>query len=139
MTERRHALLRRGAPDSEESDVSTILVVDDYDLARMRIREALTGAGHLVIEASDGQEAVSFFRSTQPDAVLLDAAMPVMSGLETLRVIREINPDAKIVMLTGYADKSSVLEARDNGATDYILKPYSNERLLTAVNRIVGP
>lgn len=118
--------------------MATILVVDDYDLARMRIREILALAGHLVLEASDGEEAVNTFRMKRPDAVLLDDAMPILSGLETLQAIRKIDPDAKVAMLTGYADSEKVREARDNGAVDFVLKPYTNQRLLTAIDRMVG-
>ena len=117
--------------------VARIVVVDDLSLMRMRIRESLLEEGHQVIEATEGVDAVDKYRSTRPDAVLMDLKMPDMNGIDALKRIREFDPSARITLLTGDAQREVVEDARINGAIDFVLKPFTHQRLLDAVAKML--
>lgn len=117
--------------------VARILVVDDLSLMRMRIRESLLEAGHQVVEATEGVDAVEKYRSTHPDAVFMDLKMPDMSGIDALKQIREYDPTARITLLTGDAQREIVEDAKKNGAIDFVLKPFTHQRLLDAVTKML--
>lgn len=104
---------------------------------RMRIRESLLEDGHQVIEAAEGGDAVDKYKSTWPDAVFLDLKMPDMNGIDALKRIREFDPTARITLLTGDAQRQIVEEAKINGATDFVLKPFTHQRLLDAVAKML--
>jgi two-component system chemotaxis response regulator CheY len=118
--------------------VAVVLVVDDLDLVRMLCKNILERAGHYVIEASDGQSGVRAYDEHRPDAVLLDMMMPVMDGLSALREIRRINPDARVAMFTAHRERAQVVKAIELGARDYVVKPFHADRLVQAVNRLLG-
>ena len=103
----------------------------------MRIRESLLEEGHQVIEATEGVDAVDKYRSTRPDAVLMDLKMPDMNGIDALKRIREFDPSARITLLTGDAQREVVEDARINGAIDFVLKPFTHQRLLDAVAKML--
>jgi two-component system chemotaxis response regulator CheY len=117
--------------------MSLVLVVDDAAFQRMRVRRSLEGAGHSVVEASSGHEAVDLYEQQRPDAVLLDITMPGMSGVEALRRIRANHPDARVVMLSAMAQQAIVMEAMRAGARDFVVKPAEASRVLAAVARAV--
>ena len=77
-----------------------ILIADDAAFMRMRSATLLKELGHMVVEASNGQEAVELFQAHQPDGVLLDITMPVMDGLEALQQIIKLDPGARVAMVT---------------------------------------
>lgn len=124
--------------DTLTSEGQTILVVDDLSLIRERTRWALLHAGYQVIEAGDGREAVDMYRSHRPAAVLMDMTMPVMSGIEALEEIRAFDPDAQVTMLTGHSESTLVYSAIGSGAVDYVVKPFTNARLLASVEKMLG-
>jgi len=117
--------------------LARILVVDDLSLMRMRIRESLLEEGHQVIEATEGVDAVDKYRSTRPDAVLMDLKMPDMNGIDALKQIRAFDPTARITLLTGDAQREVVEDAKINGAIDFVLKPFTHQRLLDAVAKML--
>ena len=113
------------------------MVADGLQLMRTRIRVHLTRAGHEVLEATDGMEAVQKYESVHPDAVLLDIKMTGMDGIDALKQIRSFDPAARVTMLTTDAPREVVEQARDYGATAFILKPFTNQRLLDAVAKML--
>ena len=98
----------------------------------------LKKAGHEVLHASNGNDAVDIYASKRPDGVLLDVSMPGLNGLETLQAIRLIDPNARVAMLTAYSDHEMVARAIGLGARDYVTKPFQRDRLLAAVERLVA-
>ncbi len=98
----------------------------------------LRKAGHEVVVASNGRDAVDKYVSDEPDAVLLDVSMPGLDGLETLQAIRLIDPNARVAMLTSYSEHAMVVRAIGLGARDYITKPFQRDRLLAAVARLIA-
>ena len=105
---------------------------------RMRANKLLTELGHEVIEAGNGVEAVSKYEAEKPDVVLMDITMPEMDGLQALKEIRGRDPDAKVSMVTAMGQQSIILEALKSGASDFVVKPFQRERVLAAIERMLG-
>jgi CheY-like chemotaxis protein len=120
-----------------EAGNGTVLVVDDEPLVLAFVEEALTKLGYQVLTAVDGQQAWDVYssHSNQIDLVLLDMVMPGTTGRETCRRLREINPEVKVILSSGYSSGEVVREARLAGAIGFIGKPYSLEELSTALRR----
>src|SRR5215212_7868859 len=97
---------------------ATVLVVDDESDAADLLKEILESAGYRASTATNGRDAVAFYRAEHPDAVLLDINMPAMDGLAALLEIRRIDPNARVAMLTANAQQSAVREAVQAGARD---------------------
>jgi two-component system, chemotaxis family, chemotaxis protein CheY len=118
--------------------VARIMVVDDLPLMRMRIRESLLVEGHEVVEATEGGDAMEQYRRKRPDAVFMDVRMPDMNGVDALKQMREIDPTARVTLLTGDAQREIVEEAKLAGAVDFILKPFNHQRLIDAVHKMLS-
>ena len=110
----------------------TCLVVDDSRVVRKVARRILEAHNFTVAEAADGQEALESCRANLPDCVLLDWNMPVMDGLAFLKAVRaEFGPDnPPVVFCTTENDMTHILEAMENGAQEYIMKPFDEEILI---------
>ncbi len=116
-----------------------ILIVDDAAFMRMMIKDTLKKNGYEnLMEASDGEIAVQTYKAEMPDLVILDITMPNKNGLEALKEIRQIDPNAKIVMCSAMGQESMVVEAIRSGARDFIVKPFKAERVLKTVQGILG-
>lgn len=112
----------------------TILVVDDYENARTLIKMALEGTGVQIIEAQNGEEAVSQYKNNPNiDLVLMDLNLPVMDGFEATQKIRELCPDAYIIAVTAYSGKSDKEKALEAGCNEVITKPFDIAFLVSAV------
>ena len=110
--------------------MAKILIVDDSRTSRRILRSILEGAGHEIIgEATNGQEGYEEYVQLKPDLVTLDITMPVLDGIETLKKIKEDFPDAKAVMVTAAGQKSKIVEAVQNGADDFVSKPFEADQL----------
>lgn len=118
--------------------MAKVLLVDDAAFMRMRCARLLQEEGHEVLEAANGREAVEVYQAHRPDAVLMDITMPEMDGLEALRAIRAIDPQARVAMLTAMGQQAIVIEAIKCGARDFVVKPFERERVLAAVAKLIG-
>lgn len=108
----------------------TILLVDDEPHIRKFVSLILKQLGApILLEAGNGEEAVEIYKRENPDLVLLDISMPKVDGLETLKRIRAIDPDAVVIMLTSMANRQSIEEALGNGAANYIRKDTPKEEI----------
>lgn len=109
--------------------MKTCLVVDDSRVIRKVARRILEDIGFDIAEASDGMEALAWCRAAMPDAVLLDWNMPVMTGIEFLRHLREEPGGDKptVVFCTVENDVARIREALDCGANEYIMKPFDGD------------
>jgi len=117
--------------------MAKILVVDDAEFLRVRIKKLLCGAGYDVIEAENGIKAIETYNSEQPNVVLMDITMPELDGLAALKQIKGTDPEAKVVMLTALGQESVVLEAIKAGAKDFVVKPFDPDRVLAAVQKVL--
>ena len=108
-----------------------ILVVDDEIIIRATVKMTLSDMGYEVITAENGEEAVAIFltKHAHIDLVILDMIMPKMGGIDTFRALRKINPEAKIIIASGFAKDRSILDLKDEGLVDFIGKPYHRRDL----------
>ena len=114
-----------------------VLIVDDASFMRMSIRNML--ANHefeIVGEAENGVMAIEKYKELQPDIVTMDITMPEMDGLEALREIKKINPGASVVMISALGQESRMKEAIIYGAKGFIVKPFKEEMLITALSKL---
>ncbi len=99
------------------------MLVDDEKALRHALRRVLEARGiQVVAEAGDGEEAVNLAQEVRPEAILMDLRMPILDGIEASRRIRELDPDAKIVILSAYSDPSLQEEARAAGVLGWLVK-----------------
>jgi CheY-like chemotaxis protein len=111
-----------------------ILIIDDEENIRRVTRLTLEAAGYEIGEAVDGERGLEVFADGSSwDAVLLDQRMPGMDGLETLRHIKDRQPDARVILSTAYASIELAVDAMKLGATDFVRKPMTPEILRNAV------
>jgi two-component system chemotaxis response regulator CheY len=114
-----------------------ILIVDDAKFMRVRCARILSDQGFDVIEAENGVQAVEKYQIEAPDAVLMDISMPEMDGLNALRAIRELDPTARVAMLTAMGQQNVVIEAIKAGAKDFIVKPFEPDRVLKSLSKLL--
>lgn len=120
------------------SETIRILIADDHAIVREGLRALFaTEPGlELVAEASDGVEAVDRVRTMKPDVILLDMMMPRKDGLDAIKEIINYNPEARILVLTSFAEDEKVFPAIKAGALGYLLKDSSPQELLQAIHNV---
>jgi len=107
-----------------------ILVVDDELPICDLLYEFLSLQGYQVTTATNGREAISKFEENCPDVVILDIRMPEMNGIEVLQKIKEIDSNAKVIMLSAFGDSKTIEKALQMGASYYMEKPLEFDRLM---------
>jgi two-component system phosphate regulon response regulator PhoB len=115
----------------------TILVVDDDKLARVVVTDALSAAGYRVVEASDGKEALDAIDAQPLDLVVLDLLMPNLSGMDVLAHVRERHPRLRVLVLSSLDEPSLIEEAKRNGATEFLAKPFHPLEVLSGVQKLL--
>jgi two-component system chemotaxis response regulator CheY len=112
------------------SFTGTILLVDDEAHIRKYVGMILRQIGQPVLfEAANGKEAIETYQRENPDLVLLDVNMPLMDGLETLKRLKEIDPECVVIMLTSLANRQTVDQAIELGAANYIRKDTPKDEI----------
>jgi two-component system chemotaxis response regulator CheY len=113
-----------------------ILIVDDSFYMRTMLKNMLTDAGYEVVgEAPNGQTALQMAKETNPDLVTLDVILPDNTGLDVLKGIKQDQPDMKVVIVSAVGQEVIVSEAIQYGALAYIVKPFSEEKVLEVVGK----
>jgi len=116
-----------------------ILVVDDAKVIRMVIKQILTRHGfHVAGEAGNGREALEKYKELKPDAVTMDIIMPEVDGIQGLKEIMAFDKQAKVIMISAIDQRDALTEAIRHGATDYVVKPFEDDRMVTALKNIFG-
>ena len=113
-----------------------ILITDDSKLLRKKLRDELEKLDCEVIEAENGKEAVLMDLQEKPDGVILDIVMPEFGGIEALQVIKEVNPEIPVIMLSSAGTSQKLMETLKLGALDFIQKPYTSDQIRQAVEKI---
>jgi two-component system chemotaxis response regulator CheY len=119
--------------------MARVLVVDDAAFMRKMVSDALASGGHEVVgEAGDGAEAVVRYQELRPEVTTLDITMLGKDGLEALREIIALDPEARVVMCSALGQESKVLESIKLGAKDFVVKPFQTDRVLGAVEKALA-
>ncbi|MDH4317244.1 MAG: response regulator [Desulfobulbaceae bacterium] len=121
------------------SGTGVILVVDDDELVRKLTAEILQTAGYRVLTAQNGREAVEIYRDKRDEiaAIILDMVMPVMSGKEAYLELRQLNPDVKVLLISGFRRDSRVEEVLQLGINDFLQKPFNLESMTKAMRDLL--
>jgi DNA-binding NtrC family response regulator len=120
--------------DMPEDIKANVLVVDDEEQFLKVFSQRLEGRGMKVDTSSTGEEALRKVKGKDFDAIILDLAMPGMSGIETLKRIRSENPDLQIIILTGHGSIEKGVEAIKEGAVDFLEKPADVNKVMEKIS-----
>lgn len=122
--------------DSPRNDGKTVLIVDDAVFMRKMIRDILANSGRFttIAEAVNGIDAIVKYDQLEPDIVTMDLIMPELDGIAATREILARHPDALIVMCSTMGQESMVMESITAGARDFIVKPFTPERVLKVLD-----
>jgi DNA-binding NarL/FixJ family response regulator len=116
-----------------------ILIVDDEAHIRKYVTLILKSLGVTsIVEAPNGEEGVATFQREQPDLVLLDVNMPLIDGIETLKRLKQVDPDCVVVMLTSLANRATVEQALELGAANYIRKDTPRDEVAKAISETIA-
>lgn len=111
-----------------------VLVVDDAVFMRTMLKKVILSAGdYTVLEAENGEAALKTYDEKHPGLVLLDISMPGMNGIEVLKTIRHSNPNACVIMCSAIGQERMIKEAIENGAADFIVKPFLPKQIEAAL------
>ncbi|MBT9537987.1 MAG: response regulator [Nitrospirae bacterium] len=114
-----------------------ILIADDSQQVRKSLREILEKNNYTVVgEASSGTEAIKLCNSMSPDILMLDIIMPQLGGIEALRMLRSMNKELKIIMVSALDSMDRVKECLKSGANHYILKPFEEDKVIEILKKI---
>ncbi|MEA4947546.1 MAG: response regulator [Oscillospiraceae bacterium] len=117
--------------------MAKVLIVDDAAFMRISIKNSLSKNGFDVVgEAENGAVAVEKYRELSPDIVTMDITMPVMGGLDALKAIIGMDPGARVIMVSAMGQEAIVRDAVLSGARGFIVKPFKEDGLLSALNKL---
>lgn len=115
-----------------------ILICDDAMFMQKLLGNILKKMGHEVIgTAKDGAEAIQKYKDIKPDLVTMDITMPVVTGLEALISIKTYDPEAKVIMCSAMGQEHMIIDALKEGAIDFIIKPFQENRVREAINKVL--
>ena len=115
---------------------ANVMIVDDAAFMRMMLKDILTKNGFTIVgEAENGAVAVEMYGNIRPNLTVMDITMPEMDGLQAVKEIRKIDPQARIVMCSAMGQQSMVIEAIQSGAKDFVVKPFQPERVIEAITK----
>jgi len=128
-------------PRPTQSGAGLVLVVDDEDPVRRLIIRALERGGFKTLEAVDGQVAVELYgaRHDEIDLVILDMVMPRLEGQECFKRLKQIDPEVRVIVASGYALDGRAQEILDGGALDFFQKPFDMNQLVERIQQILAP
>lgn len=115
-----------------------ILVTDDAAFMRMMLKDILLKNSIEVCEAENGLKMLEKYDTEKPDMVTLDITMPEMDGLQALKELKKRYPDAKVIMCSAMGQQAMVIDAIQSGAKDFIVKPFQPDRVMEAINKVLG-
>ena len=117
--------------------MKTVLIVDDSSIMRQILKNIVIKNGYDVVgEASNGESAVKLYRKFRPDITTMDFVMDKMNGLEALKSILEVNPNASVIMVSSMGQEVIVRDAIVSGAKNFLLKPFYEKQVIEAFEKI---
>ncbi|MDH4199740.1 MAG: response regulator [Spirochaetia bacterium] len=118
--------------------MARVLLVDDLAFIKRIEKRVLEGSGHEIAgDAKDGLEAIAMYKQLKPDIVIMDITMPHVNGLEALKKILDFDPKAKVIMCSAISHEKVLYQAVKAGAMEYIIKPFTTERLVATINEVL--
>lgn len=118
--------------------MAKILVTDDAAFMRKMLGDILRKHGHQVEEAANGREMLAKVVEVKPDLITLDITMPEMDGLAALKALKQRGDKTPVIMCTAMGQQAMVMDAIQSGARDFIVKPFSEDRVIDAINKVVA-
>jgi DNA-binding NtrC family response regulator len=115
--------------------LANILIADDVDMVRRFVRRIVEDLGHIAIEAENGEIAWTKFQKQQIDLSVVDVKMPEMDGVTFLHKVREIDPHAVVIMVTGFPSSDTLTETIEEEAYTYITKPLKVDQMRDLIER----
>ena len=112
------------------------LIVDDAAFMRLNLKNILKDNYEIAGEAENGQEAVEMYQELKPDFVTMDITMPIMDGLEAIKAIKDFDPEANIIVCSAMGQQKMIIKAIEAGAKDFIVKPFKEQRVLEAIEKL---
>lgn len=114
-----------------------ILVIDDEEIVVKSCVRSLEPEGYIIDTALSGKDGIELYKKNSYDLVIVDLKMPVMNGLEFMRRIKEIKPQQKIMIMTGYDTIEHIVESISSGAAHYLEKPFTPSTLIERVKEVL--
>lgn len=115
-----------------------VLICDDAEFMRTLIRDVLEKGGFEVIaEAVNGADAIDKYKMFKPDIVTMDIVMPIKSGIDAVKEIVSLDPNAKVVMCSALGQEILVMDAIEAGAKDFIVKPFTEESVIEVLKKVL--
>lgn len=118
--------------------MTKVLVVDDANLMHKMIKGILSEREVEIMDALDGEQAISMAKDTKPDIVFLDVVMPNKDGIETLKELRDIHSDIKVVMASSMGTKEKIVESLKLGAMGFLQKPFEEDVFLAKFDEVIA-
>ena len=115
-----------------------VLIVDDVPTNVMLVQAILKKEGYTLLTCDSGTKALRIANEKHPNLILLDIMMPEMDGIQALKKIKETDPNASVIMCSAMGQQAMVIESIQSGAKDFIVKPFQADRVLEAVQKVVG-
>lgn len=117
--------------------MAKVLVVDDSEFMRRVLKNILEGGEHSVREAKNASEALELFKRFGADIITMDIVMPETDGIETVKRLKDVDPNVKIIMISALGHQKTVMRALEAGAMDFIMKPFTSDDVLESVNAVL--
>lgn len=119
--------------------MAKVLIVDDSRTSRKMLRSLLEEAGYEIAgEAVNGDEGFLKYKELAPDLVTMDITMPITDGIQALQLIRHLDKEAKVVMITAAGQKEKMMQALKEGASEFITKPFDKEEVINTIGRVLA-
>lgn len=118
--------------------MAKILIVDDSRTSRKMLRNILESNGHEIVdEAVNGQDGVQKFQALRPDVITLDITMPIVDGVEALKMIKALDSNSKVIMVTAAGQKNKMIDCIKAGANEFLTKPFDQQEILDVIAKMV--
>lgn len=116
-----------------------VLIVDDASFMRAMLKNILVRNGYEVVgEACNGQDAFEKYKELKPNVVTMDITMPEVDGITAVRMIKEYDKTANVIMCSAMGQQSMVIESLKAGAKDFVVKPFVEEKVIDAIKKLTG-
>ncbi len=118
--------------------MAKVLIIEDDEVLLALLQNLLKAEGYDTLATADGPRGISTYKENRPDLVLLDLGLPSMNGLEVLRMIRDFDNEARIIVITGYGSSETAAVAARLGAVAFVNKPFEPRKLLQRLRTLLG-